>query len=673
MTSNGTRERVVSGLAERGYTLGEILSTNLGASGSAVFRGEYEGKPVALKLASYGFLNSFAGENVEKLENFRRREVETLRLAGNHPSIPNYIESFDIDIENQDPVYVLAMEYLDCPSIADRIARGERISDEEAKIFFRDGLSAEDHLHTGLPTQTLHRDVKTKNALFDGSKAYLIDFDIVKQGDGSSTRATQIEPNGYYPADFYGGTDDSHRPEHDVVALGNVAIAGIAGKEIGLIRYGQGGYGLEPVDTSNLNVSPEVRKYLAKMTAPPNQRFQTAREALEGLERILGSSVQIVKPEPETQEQPPTEVAEPEVKEGWVIERQDTGNLLAVRKGGVYTGLAIPIAEEGKDVYEKVKDHEENAREIFSHTDIDSKMIDEEVRGATRAYFQYLAQENPDNSALGELARGEQSLEGIVRGVRKIKDKDQRNERADEIAEIFSGANYYGLEDFRYCPSDKVYNSRFSYLVSPIFSPSQLYMRKISIPKRAREVDSWFPKQESPKKLEDIAAVAGGVAVAGAGAAGAAGAGGATVAVAVAAGAGVAGAAGGAAVAGVVAAVAPGVVAVVVAEAIGLPKKEQNYHIRRGFIYGGLGAAANVLQALFLPIPLEQKIILGAGVQSLLTLIEPSRIIGGYYLSRRRALRQERLAAGLEGKVEKPEMQDHDIIRKMVVEESDFP
>ena len=297
--NNGTRERIVAGLAERGYTLNEMLSTGAGASGSVVFKGEYEGKPVALKLASYGLLNSFAGENVEKLKDFRRREVETLRLAGNHSNIPNYIESFNIEGNNQDPVYILVMEYLDYPSIAARIRAGERISDEEAKILLKDGLSAEDHLHTKLPTQILHRDIKTPNVLINGKKAYLIDFDIVKQGDRNSTRATNIEPNGYYPADFYGAIEEAQKPEHDVVALGNVAAAGIAGKEIGPLRYEQGLYGLEPVNTSRLNVSPAIRDYLAKMIAPPGKRFQTAREALEGLERIIGLSVALHQPVPQ--------------------------------------------------------------------------------------------------------------------------------------------------------------------------------------------------------------------------------------------------------------------------------------------------------------------------------------------------------------------------------------
>ena len=300
--NNGIKERIVSGLAERGYTLGEMLSANVGPSGSVVFKGEYQGEPVALKLASYGLMDSFAGPNTEKLKDFRRREVETLRLAGNHPNIPSLRGYFDLEAEGYDPVYTLVMDYINHPSVADRTKKGERLSDKETRILLGDGLSAENHLHTGLPNPVIHRDVKTRNVLIGGDKAYLIDFDIVKQGLEESTRATQITPNGYYPGDFYTGLEESHRPEHDVVALGNVAIAGIAGKEIGLIRYEQGLYGLESVDTSSLNVSPELRKYLAKMISPEGKRFRTAREAIEGLERITGLPIEI-KPRQEPEEQ----------------------------------------------------------------------------------------------------------------------------------------------------------------------------------------------------------------------------------------------------------------------------------------------------------------------------------------------------------------------------------
>ncbi len=414
MTSrnNGIRERIVSGLAERGYTLKEMLSTSLGASGSVVFKGEYEGRPVALKLASYGLLNSFAGDNVEKLEDFRRREIETLRLAGNHSNIPNYVESFSIDGDNQDPIYALVMEYLDYPSIAARIKAGERVSDEEAKILLKDGLSAEDYLHTGLPTRVLHRDIKTQNILINGEKAYLIDFDIVKQGDRDSTRATQIEANGYYPPDFYRGTEEAQRPEHDVVALGNVAIAGISGKEIGPLRYEQGLYGLEPVDTSRLNVSSKIRDYLAKMIAIPGKRFQTAREALEGLEKIIGSPVAlqpVSKPEPQTSLVPMKtgEVAKTETS--GLLEVMETSDGGSVIIDGFIFDKKNNVYETAKNIYNYIGEHKIRylGNRVSTHKDFLGNNLE-----FTLFYLQHAAQNG--FPILQEVAERKATLEGML-------------------------------------------------------------------------------------------------------------------------------------------------------------------------------------------------------------------------------------------------------------------
>ena len=287
-------ERLKQGASEQGYDIVERLSkTGIGgASRSQVFKAveRKTGDVLALKASSYGFLDSFEDPDTEKLEDFWNREREVLQLAGSHPNIPDYRGNFVIpENENHHKINVLLMQYLDLKSIEDRIRAGEKISEREAQILLRDGLSAEKHLHTGLPYQVLHRDIKPANALLNGEKAYLIDFDIVKQGENDATSQTGVLNLGYYPADAFNGHP---KPEHDIVALGNVSIAGISGKPISLVR-GNDVYGLDPVDTSNLLASPDLRKYLAKMTANNGQRFKTAKEALEGLERIVGLPVQI--------------------------------------------------------------------------------------------------------------------------------------------------------------------------------------------------------------------------------------------------------------------------------------------------------------------------------------------------------------------------------------------
>jgi len=437
-------QKIRQGLLDNGYVLGDKLSVSLpGPSGSKVFRGEKDGEAVALKIASYSFLDSFEDDAVEKLDDFRRRERETLQQAGNHPNIPSYRDSFTIDgDERSEPIHVLVMEYLNHPSIADRIKKRERLSDGGAKILLRGGLSAENHLHIGLPTQILHRDVKTSNVLTSEDNAYLIDFDIVKQGDSDSTRATQLRPNGYYPEDFYRGTEDSQRPEHDVVALGNVAIAGIAGKEIEFLRYEQGVYGLEPIDTSRLNVYPEIRKYLAKITAPLGSRFHTAQEALEGLERVLGSSLPArIEPaqEPETREV--AEIREGDLLGRYSIEETDTHIIITEMRDGKF--LSSNKFEKGRDIYETAKRIREDLlgrwggfpehRGYLAEEHVDS--VNREVDGVTLSFLQYAAQKNP---ILQPVVDGDQTMQEVYDEVKKGKPSVGR--LVAEIAESFGGA-----------------------------------------------------------------------------------------------------------------------------------------------------------------------------------------------------------------------------------------
>lgn len=91
-------------------------------------------------------------------------------------------------------------------------------------------------------------------------------------------------------------------PHHDIASLGNVVIAGVMGQEIGNVRTKQGLGGLDVVRVGDLPVSKQYREFIGKMIADPRNRFQSAKEALVGLERIVGLPVQVV-PKPETQNQ----------------------------------------------------------------------------------------------------------------------------------------------------------------------------------------------------------------------------------------------------------------------------------------------------------------------------------------------------------------------------------
>ncbi len=439
--------------------------------------------------------------NLFDAESVFEAEKEALSSI-DHPRVLGIIDSFKVpdpyDREQKKPVIVA--DYVPGPTLEHVIRAREPMEEDRASLLV--SRIGEGIAYMQERQGIAHKDLGPQNVkIKEGDEPVILDFGMARhiteelQTQFIRSRIVGKEFRQYYvPPEVDAGISTLNTDLYSLSMIWRDLLLG---------RFG----GLTLKDHELRGINPDVRVLIQRnLSLEYKHRSPDAKTFLEGLERILGNSVQIVKPEPETQEQPSTEVAETEGKDvssGWSIERQDTGNLLAVRQGGRYSGIVIPIFEKGKDVYEKVKNHGENTREIFSHTDMDSKMIDEEVRGATRTYLQHLAQENPTNSALSELAGGEQSLEEAVRGVRKIKNRDERNARADEIAEILFNVNMAGLEDLLYISSTKECAPRVAYVFSPIGSPIHLYRRKISIPKRARKMDSLLGFPESPKKLED--------------------------------------------------------------------------------------------------------------------------------------------------------------------------
>ncbi|MSR86484.1 hypothetical protein EXS74_03760, partial [Candidatus Woesearchaeota archaeon] len=65
----------------------------------------------------------------------------------------------------------------------ERIDRGGRIEEDPAVTILKDTLGALAHVHE---KGIYHRDLKPSNILFDGTGAYLIDFNVSKRGNGRS-------------------------------------------------------------------------------------------------------------------------------------------------------------------------------------------------------------------------------------------------------------------------------------------------------------------------------------------------------------------------------------------------------------------------------------------------------------------------------------------------------
>ncbi len=206
------------GTVLRGWRISDLL----GCGGfGRVYRAERDGTRAALKIL-ISTQATVAGAA-------RERFVRSCRLAARitHPGIVRVLDGW---VEGDQPF--LAMELVEGPSLAARLAEGGPLGLDEARAVVRDLAGALGHLHDqGL----LHRDVKPSNVLCpaDGG-VKLTDFDLLRPAasDGavpSLTRTgTAIGTAAYMAPEQLRGVGIDARS--DVYALGAVFYEMLAGE-----------------------------------------------------------------------------------------------------------------------------------------------------------------------------------------------------------------------------------------------------------------------------------------------------------------------------------------------------------------------------------------------------------------------------------------------------------
>jgi hypothetical protein len=139
----------------------------VGAGGMAVvFRGVRltDGRPVAIKVIQPSIARVLGHDRYH-------REVDTLR-ALDHPSIAPLLDSG----QDGDILY-LVMPFYSGPSLRERLAVERQLGVDEAVGISRAILDALEYAHRH---NTIHRDVKPENILFDGERPILADFGIAR-------------------------------------------------------------------------------------------------------------------------------------------------------------------------------------------------------------------------------------------------------------------------------------------------------------------------------------------------------------------------------------------------------------------------------------------------------------------------------------------------------------
>lgn len=198
-----------------------------------------------------------------------------------YPHIPAFVELLSDETPAGKRLY-LVQEWVEGQDLGSLLAGGRYFTEAEAIAIAKAVCEVLIYLH-GFSPPMLHRDLKPGNLMLRerDQQVFVIDFGAVKgPATATSTGLTVTGTFGYMPLEQLEGRAV---PASDLYALGMTLIHLLAHQEpVNLPRKG-----LKLDFRPHLNVSDRFARLLEKLIAPdPNQRYQTAKEALKALNAL---------------------------------------------------------------------------------------------------------------------------------------------------------------------------------------------------------------------------------------------------------------------------------------------------------------------------------------------------------------------------------------------------
>lgn len=268
------------------------LVSLLGQGGmGSVWRAEHLAlqAPVAIKL-----IDPNIAENPEALARFHReaRSAATLRS-------PHVVQILDHGVDDVTRSPFIAMELLEGESLATRLEKRPRLTLEETTAILAQVSRALTRAHNA---GIVHRDLKPDNIFLvqneDEELAKVLDFGIAKTNKlamGEAATVTgMVMGTAYYmsPEQIRGEREVDHRT--DLWALGVIAYECLIGHRP-FASDTLGGLILKictdplPVPSSTGSVNVDFDAWFERATArSPAERFQSAKEMIETLQRVRG-------------------------------------------------------------------------------------------------------------------------------------------------------------------------------------------------------------------------------------------------------------------------------------------------------------------------------------------------------------------------------------------------
>ena len=217
------------------------------------------------------------GDIQEKASDLFRQEAQQLKLAGQYPSIPTFLDDFE-----QDGYQYIVQEFIEGQNLAEILAIGQRFTESEVKVLLETMLETVDFLHHH---HIIHRDIKPANIIQTlNGRFVLVDLGAAKLMTGTALGQTgtvigsaeyvapeQLRGKAIFASDLY--------------SLGATCVTLLTGMSpFSLFDTSTGSW--EWRDYSSQPVDDRLGKILDRMLiGPTKQRYESAIEVLQELEK----------------------------------------------------------------------------------------------------------------------------------------------------------------------------------------------------------------------------------------------------------------------------------------------------------------------------------------------------------------------------------------------------
>ncbi|MEM9925487.1 MAG: serine/threonine-protein kinase [Cyanobacteria bacterium P01_D01_bin.50] len=305
--------RVVQEIISQQDDLKDLLGKRLKEISGKILDGRYK---IINILGSGGFSETYIAEDTrlpgnplcvvkqlkpvnnksEQLQVARRlfkSEAQTLQILGNHNQIPQLLAYFEEEEE-----FYLVQEYIIGRPLNGEIPTGERLPEPVVIEMLKDILQTLVFVHQN---GVIHRDIKPSNIMrrdLDG-KLVLIDFGAVKQISTQVLNSQEqtaftigIGTKGYAPREQCLGYPQYSSDIYAVGMIGIFALTGIPPHELPIDENEE----VKWIDKATISIA--FARILSKMVLENHQqRYQSAKEALQALEDLTGSVFDNFKPD----------------------------------------------------------------------------------------------------------------------------------------------------------------------------------------------------------------------------------------------------------------------------------------------------------------------------------------------------------------------------------------